>query len=61
MSNFSIRAWLNDFSCLTCVHGLFSHPARNLVRSESPVGTDSEARNLALSDQRVNCGRVHSQ
>jgi hypothetical protein len=40
---------------------LFSHPARYLVRSESPVRADPESRNPALPDQLINRGLVDSQ
>jgi hypothetical protein len=41
--------------------GLFSQPARYLVRSKSPVRPDPEGWNPALPDQLVNRGLVDSQ
>ena len=61
MASSPIDACLDDFSHLTALHGLFSHPSQYRVFPESPFVTDSEPRNLALSCHLVNRSRVNPQ
>jgi hypothetical protein len=40
---------------------LFDHPPHYRVLPKSPIGANSEARNLTAPDQLVNRGRVNTE
>jgi hypothetical protein len=61
MASFPVDTYLDDFPHLLGVYSPFGHPALDRVLPKSPIGANSEARNLTAPGQVVDRARVSTE